>query len=146
MASPSKDILSRDAFLNLVRLHERLNGQFTELFREEGLTQAWYNVLRILRGGPREGAPCQYIGERLLTRVPDVTRLIDRMVAAGLVERLRSEEDRRVVLVRVTRDGRSKCRRMDGPVMELHKKQFSHLKVGDLARLNQCLLDALSGA
>ncbi len=144
MASPPKDILSRDAFLNLVRLHERLNCEFTELFRGEGLTQAWYNVLRILRGGPRTGAPCQYIGERLLTRVPDVTRLIDRMVAAGLVERERDEEDRRVVLVRVTAEGRSICRRLDGPVMDLHKKQFAHVKASDLERLNRSLLDALS--
>ena len=116
--------LSRDAYLNLVRAHELLVGQFDALFRAHGLTQTQYNALRILRGGPREGYPCQAIGERLLTRVPDVTRLIDRLEKAGLVSRARGKEDRRVVLIKLTAKGRRLCDSLDEPVEQLHREQF----------------------
>ena len=136
---PIDDKDARDVYLNLIRAHERMNAEFTELFRAQGLTQAQYNVLRILLGGPREGAPCQYIGERLLHRLPDVTRLIDRMVDAGFVQRQRSESDRRVVLVRVTAKGRKLCDKLDGPVTELHRKQVAHLSPSKVAALRKGL-------
>jgi DNA-binding MarR family transcriptional regulator len=144
MATRPKDLLARDVYLNLVRLHERLDGGFAELFRRAGLSGAQYNVLRILRGAPRAGAPCQYIGERLLTRVPDVTRLLDRLGAAGLVTRRRSDEDRRVVLARLTAAGRELLARLDAPVAELHRRQLAGLSLKDLAALNRALEQALA--
>ena len=143
MATRRRDILARDTYLNLVRVHERLSADFSDLFREAGLTAAQYNVLRILLGGPSEGAPCQYIGERLLNRVPDVTRLVDRMQEAGLVSRSRSAEDRRVVLVRVTAKGTKLCRGLDGPVMKLHRRQFERLSARSLAAINESLEEVL---
>lgn len=143
MPTRTKDLLARDAFLNIVRLHEKLTAQFTELFRAHDLTLAQYNVLRILIGGPEEGAPCQYVGERLLNRVPDVTRLIDRMQSAGLVKRSRSAEDRRVVLVRVTAKGRRLCESLHEPVIELHKRQLGKLPTSDLEQLDRVLQRAL---
>ena len=133
------DLTARDAYLDLVRAYERLSGEFAALFREHDLTQAQYNVLRILLGGPTEGASCQYVGERLLTRVPDVTRLIDRMAAAGLVTRSRSAEDRRVVLIQVTEAGKTLCRKLARPVMNLHRDQFAHMAKGTVAGLSRAL-------
>ncbi len=135
----SREILTRDTYLNLVRAHEQLSADFSELFRSSGLTSAQYNVLRILLGGPKEGAPCQYIGERLINRVPDVTRLIDRMVAAELVTRQRSGTDRRVGLVWVTAKGTKLCRSLDGPTMELHQEQLRRIPTKTLRALNEGL-------
>ena len=141
----TKDIqLAREAYLNLLRVHDKLSGEFTALFREHGLTQAQFNVLRILLGGDTGGLACQEIGERLIHRLPDVTRLIDRMEKAGLVERHRSQRDRRVVLVRVTDEGRQVCQALRGPVDALHVRQFEHLPASELAAWNQGLLQVLS--
>ncbi|MEM7306585.1 MAG: MarR family transcriptional regulator [Planctomycetota bacterium] len=144
MASKPDLTAARDVYLNLVRAHEKLHAEFTALFREHGLTQAQYNVLRILLGGPKEGAPCQYVGERLLNRVPDVTRLIDRMETAGLVERERSAEDRRVVLVRVTAEGGRLCERLRRPVADLHRRQLAHMSPRQVEALSRGLQQVLS--
>ena len=144
MARPTKEILARDTYLNLVRAHERLSADFADLFRAAGLTAAQYNVLRILYGGPKEGAACQYIGERLLNRLPDVTRLLDRMETAKLITRGRAAEDRRVVLVRLTPEGVKRCKSLERPVMELHARQFEELPMRTLAELNAGLESVLN--
>jgi len=143
MSNERDEAAARDLYLNLVRAHERFFADFAALFREHGLTQAQFNVLRILHGGPREGASCQYVGERLLNRVPDVTRLIDRMESAGLVTRTRSRDDRRVVRVRITTRGRTLCERLSEPVLDLHRKQIAHLSPKMVATLNRGLRELL---
>ena len=143
MPQRTREVLSRDTFLQLVRLHDRLTGEFARLFKSEGLTQAQYNVLRILAGAPTGGVPCQYVGERLITRVPDVTRLLDRMVAQEWVSRERSDTDRRVVLVAITAQGRRLCAQLEEPVLELHRRQFGGLSRVQLQELLQGLGAAL---
>jgi DNA-binding MarR family transcriptional regulator len=139
MPASTKDLLARDTFLCLVRAHEKLTAEFAELFKARGLTLAQYNVLRILLGGPAEGASCQYVGERLLNRVPDVTRLLDRMQAAGLVRRARAEDDRRVVRVRITPKGRKLCESLAEPVLDLHRRQLAALSASELVALHDGL-------
>lgn len=145
MTSNGGEIRARELYLNLVRAHERLSSDFAALFRAHGITQAQFNVLRILIGGPAEGAPCQYIRERLLQRVPDVTRLLDRMESAGLVSRTRSTTDRRVVLVRVTDEGRAVCAALEDPVTELHRRHAATVPPAALDALDaglRALVDA----
>lgn len=144
MTNTRKEILSRDLYLNIVRAHDRLTLTFAELFRSVGLSSQQYNVLRILVGGPKEGAPCQYVVDRLLTRVPDLTRLVDRMVKSGLVSRSRGLEDRRVVLVQVTPQGARICRDLEEPVMEIHRAQFQSLTLKSLATLNAGMEEILN--
>ena len=143
MSYTRREILSRDLYLNLVRVHERLTTEFNALFKREGLTSAQYNVLRILVGGPRGGASCHYIKERLLTRVPDVTRLLDRMESSDLITRERSDEDRRVVLVRVSAKGAKECRRLEGPLMATHLRQLEGVSGKTLTALNDQLTELL---
>ncbi|QDV09570.1 HTH-type transcriptional regulator MhqR [Planctomycetes bacterium Poly30] len=146
MGARSKDILARDAYLALLRAHEALQGGAAELFKAHGLTQVQFNVLRILRGAGREGLPCQTIGERLITRVPDMTRILDRMDRDGLVARERSTEDRRVVLVRISDEGLRRVDALDEPVMELHRAQFQGLAKGELESLESALLALVDAA
>jgi len=127
MAVELEDTPARRAYLALVQAHEKLVGEFADLFRSHGISQAQFNVLRILVQGPPRGCSCQHIGANLIHREPDVTRLLDRMEAAGLVTRERSTEDRRVVEVRITPQGRSVCEGLYPEVSALHEKQFARL-------------------
>ncbi|MDF1838858.1 MAG: MarR family transcriptional regulator [Planctomycetota bacterium] len=138
--------LPRETYRNLIRVHERLTGELAALLRKHGASTAQYNVMRVLHGAPTGGAPCQYIGANLLTKVPDVTRLIDRMVAADLVRRERSKKDRRIVLVNLTSKGREIFHKLKGPVEELHDGQLAHLDDGQINALNETLLGMLHQA
>lgn len=135
-ASPSKkQLASRTMLLELLKTHDALQGEFAVLFKEHGLTLAQFNVLRILRGAGPQGLPCQAIGERLINRLPDVTRLLDRMESAKLVSRERSANDRRVVIVKLSAEGRRRVDALDEPVLALHERQVEHLPVGEVEEL-----------
>lgn len=136
--SRSRSVLSRDAFLSIVRVQDRLAADFQGLFKTEGLTMTQFNTLRILIGA-KKPIPCQEVGERLIQRVPDVTRLLDRMEKEGLVERARSAEDRRVVLVSVTPEGKRRSDRLTKPTLALHAKQMKALSDKQLRQLETLL-------
>ena len=127
--------LARHAFVELVRTHGVLFDELAALLRRESLSEPQFNVLRILRGAAPEGLPCQEIGRRMVTRHPDVTRLIDRLATAGLVSRHRSDRDRRVIVIKLTRQARSTLKRLDQPVEELHARQLGHLGQSELTKL-----------
>lgn len=131
---------SQEAYLAIQRTASVLAGDFARLLREHGLSEATYNVLRILRGV--QGAPggggtltCSEVGERMVSPVPDVTRLVDRLQRRGLVKRSQGTEDRRVVRVAITRRGLDALATLDRPIMETHEKQLAHVAPADLARL-----------
>lgn len=130
-----------EAFLNITRTYAVLTDEAERLMQQYGLTGVLYNVLRILRGAG-EPVTCSTISKRMLTRVPDVTRLIDRLCAKELVERHRTEEDRRLVLVTLTTAGRDLLTRMDGPVEALHCHQLGHMAADELQLLNALLVKA----
>ena len=144
MGKRTRDIIARDTYLSLVRANEQLQAEASDLFKGHGLTQAQFNVLRILRGAGEDGLPCQAIGDRLVTRVPDVTRLLDRMERDGLVLRTRSSGDRRVVIATLTALGTTKVGELDEPVLELHRSQFRGLSAPDNEALERLLLKVLA--
>ncbi len=133
--------LAQHVYLSLFRTHEGLLFEFKVLLKEHGLSEPQYNVLRIL---PADGKPLQVyqVAERMLTREPDITRLFDRLVRVGLVERSRGEDDRRVVLVSVTNKGSELVDNLDRPVMTLHRKQLGRLGVRKLRLLSKLLREA----
>jgi DNA-binding MarR family transcriptional regulator len=145
-ASPSKkQLASRTMFLELLKTHDALQGEFSALFKEHGLTLAQFNVLRILRGAGPVGLACQAIGERLINRLPDVTRLLDRMEAAKLVSRERNSGDRRVVIVKLTAEGRRRVDALDEPVLALHERQVEHLTAREVEGLADALVRLRNG-
>jgi DNA-binding MarR family transcriptional regulator len=135
-----------EAYLNLLRTMERLARPIDALFRREGLSEAKYNALRILRGRAGAGVPSQQIADDMVTRHPDITRLIDRLETDGLVERDRDPDDRRRVIVRLTSAGRAKVDALDAPLRELHLRQFAGLSREDLHDLNRLLVAARESA
>lgn len=132
----------QEAFLNLQRTSSFLGGPFMKLLKENGLSMPLYNILRILRGQQGGGLPCSHISERMVTRDPDVTRLVDRMEKSALVKRSRSTVDRRVVEISITAKGLRLLGGLDEPMGELHKETLGHLTRGDLKELNRLLVKA----
>lgn len=124
-----------DLFLAVVQARERLMAGVTALLRPHGLSPAQYNVLRIVRGAGDDGLPCSTIAERLLTKGPDVTRLVDGLHKRRLVLRERSKEDRRVVLIRLHADTTELLSQIDEPMRELHARQFAGVDVSGRSRL-----------
>lgn len=124
--------LEVEAYLNIVRTEATLSQTVNACFKEYGITQTLYNLMRIIRGGPDEGVPCSNIADRLVARVPDVTRLVDRAVNLGLVTRNRPENDRRVVLLSLTPAGLELLDQIAGPLDVLHRKQMGALSEEEL--------------
>ena len=114
------------AFLDLLRTTDMLSRPLAQVLKTEDVSATQYNVLRILRGAP-EGLPCGEVGNRMITRDPDITRLLDRMEKRGLTSRCREAKDRRMVLTRITPEGLALLARLDRPVQEAHRKQLGHL-------------------
>jgi DNA-binding MarR family transcriptional regulator len=134
-----------EAHLNLLRTAVVLDAGHARLFKLYGLSASTYNILRILRGeaaAGNEAIPMQTIGERLITRVPDVTRLVDRLERAGFVERCRTREDRRLVLVSITGPGLAALEALDTPLEQLLQQQFAHMTREELAQLSRLLVKA----
>jgi DNA-binding MarR family transcriptional regulator len=128
-----------EAFLNVLRTAAVLTRGLTEVLRPHELSQPQYNVLRILRGAGPAGVPSMVVGERMVARDPDVTRLLDRLETRGLVARARDAADRRVVLVRLTDEGRRQVDELDAPVRDMHRRQLGHLTPDELAALSALL-------
>ena len=127
--------LYEETLLNLVRTSEVLSARTEDALKEHGITGTQYNVLRILRGAGPGGLACGAIGERMLTRESDMTRLIDRMLALKLVERTRHEGDRRVVVTTLTEKGRQLLTTLDPVVKEVQRKLLGHMDEASLRQL-----------
>ena len=114
------------AFLELVRTTDMLSRGLVGIIKAADLSPTQYNVLRILRGSP-DGLACGEIASRMITRDPDVTRLLDRLEKRGLISRWRAAEDRRTVRARISPEGLKLLARLDGPMAEAHHRQMGHM-------------------
>jgi DNA-binding MarR family transcriptional regulator len=133
--------LEESIFLELLRTVDLLSRPLTQVLKTEDLSPNQYNVLRILRGAP-DGLPCGEIGNRMITRDPDITRLLDRLEKRGLIVRWREIKDRRLVLAKITTEGLKLLARLDGPVQETHRKLLGHLGRERLRSLSELLRTA----
>jgi len=125
-------------FLDLLRTTDMLSRGLVRILKTEDLSATQYNVLRILRGSP-DGLPCGEIANRMITRDPDITRLLDRLERRGLISRCRETKDRRMVMARITPDGLKLLARLDEPVGDAHRKQLGHLGRERLRALTELL-------
>jgi DNA-binding MarR family transcriptional regulator len=128
-----------EAFVNLLRTADVLLQGVAETLKPQRLSPTQYNVLRILRGAEPKGLACREISERMITRDPDVTRLLDRLEHRGLVTRARSRADRRVITTRITNNGLQILETLEAPIGDLHMRQLGHLKAAQLRTLIELL-------
>ena len=128
-----------DVYLSMLRAVEWLSRGVAETLAAAELTPTQYNALRILRGAGAAGASCSEVSDRMVTKDSDVTRLLDRLEARGLINREREATDRRRVVARITDEGLRVLAELDGPVAETHRRQLGHLGERQLATLGKLL-------
>jgi DNA-binding MarR family transcriptional regulator len=152
MANSQKEIETKHfgsreeaVYLSLLRTVEHLSRGVAETISRADLTPTQYNALRILRGAGKEGASCSEVSERMVTKDSDITRLLDRLEARGLISREREAKDRRRIVTRITDEGLRVLADLDEPVAETHRRQLSHLGEKQLSSLGK-LLEATRGS
>jgi DNA-binding MarR family transcriptional regulator len=137
-------LLEEEALLNLLRTYEFIEQRRTEFFKRFQLTPTQYNILRILRGAGGDGVSCSEAAERMVTADPDITRLLDRLEARGLIVRERRREDRRVVVSRITGQGFDLLQTIDKPLAGFLKRRMGRIAKKELERLI-AILESLRG-
>ena len=129
------DSLEQEVYLNLWRTYDRLRSLEDELFGQHDLTAQQYNVLRLLRGQHPGTLPTLALAARLVSRAPDITRMLDKLEQRVLIVRERPADNRRVVRVGITEAGLDLLRKLDAPVRACHLRQLGHLAPADLEQL-----------
>jgi DNA-binding MarR family transcriptional regulator len=136
------DSPQQEAYLALWRTYDRLRAFEEELFAKFDLTAQQYNLLRLLRASHPHPIPTLSLVARLVSRAPDVTRMLDHLEQRKLIVRTRSDEDRRAVLVEVTGSRLALLEQIAEPLRECHERQLGHLSSSDLRALVQLLRKA----
>jgi len=119
--------LAEEVALNIQRTADVLIRKAVEMLKPAGISPTQYNALRILRGAGAEGLMCTEIADRMVTRDPDITRLLDRLETRGLVVRSREQKDRRIIIARITQEGQRLLSGLDKPVTELNERLLGPL-------------------
>jgi DNA-binding MarR family transcriptional regulator len=135
----SFDSLEQEVFLSLWRTYDRLRFLEEELFGRYELTPQQYNALRLLRGEHPNKIRTLDLAGRLVSRAPDITRLLDKLEQRGLIERDRPADNRRVVRVGITDAGLRLLRELSDPIRACHVRQLGHLAPKELNELNTLL-------
>jgi DNA-binding MarR family transcriptional regulator len=133
------DSPEQEAYLSLWRTYDRLRALEDELFDRHELTAQQYNALRLLRASHPEPVPTLTLAGRLISRAPDITRLIDRLEERGLVRRNRPAGNRRMVEVAITPAGLALLRYIAVPLRACHSRQLGHMRPGELRQLVKLL-------
>ncbi len=134
------DLLEEEAHVSISRTAALLERAFAQLLKPHGITPTQYNVLRILRGAGAAGLCRNEVGARLVTPVPDVTRLLDRMADMKLIARQRSDEDRRLVRTHLTAKGLNLVNGLDTELRASHQQRLAHIPRQQI----QALVDTLA--
>jgi DNA-binding MarR family transcriptional regulator len=134
--------LQEEASLSIARTAALLEHAVGEALRPHGITPTQYNALRILRGAGPQGLCRNEIRDRLISPMPDATRLLDRLAEMGFLVRAREGEDRRYVRATITPAGREVIDRLDDVIHSLHREQLGHLGQARLRALVDLLEDA----
>ncbi|HJR17629.1 MAG TPA: MarR family transcriptional regulator [Gemmatimonadales bacterium] len=138
--------LQEQLVINLMRTTRAIEESWMQyLKRSEGISQSQYNILRILRGARPNAVKISEIADRMITRDPDVTRLVDRLIRQGLVSRERDSHDRRVVLIEITEEGLALLSRLDEPAGEYTEGAMAGLKPQQLRTLDTLLNEVRAG-
>lgn len=133
------DSLEQEVFLSIWRTYDRLRMLEDELFAKYDLTPQQYNALRLLKAEHPDSIPTLILANRLVSRAPDITRLLDKLEQRSLIERERMPDNRRVVQVRLTESGDALLDELSEPLRECHSRQLGHLSSTQLKQLCELL-------
>lgn len=133
------DSPAQEVYLSLWRTYDRLRAIEDELFSSLDLTAQQYNVLRLLQAAAPNVVPTLQISGKMISRAPDITRMLDKLQERGLIDRSRSEEDRRAVLIGITAKGMELLAELADKVKKTHVAQVGHLSVEEMRSLCELL-------
>jgi DNA-binding MarR family transcriptional regulator len=136
------DSPTQEAYLALWRCYDRLRAIEEELFAEYGISAQQYNVLRLLKASHPLAVPTTVLVAQLVSRAPDMTRMLDKLAERGWIERERSTTDRRTMLVNITPVGQDLLKKLRDPVRQVNEAQLGHLSATDLRQLTVLLKKA----
>ena len=132
------DSVEQEATLAILRTSDLLANRFARLLREHDLTPTQYNVLRILRGEGKP-LPCLEVASRMIQVAPAITRVVDQLLALGLITKTQSENDRRIFEIDITPAGGRLLKKLDTPILELHSTLLATVSQSDLSTLIRIL-------
>ena len=133
------DSVHQEAFLNLWRTYDRLRAMEDEVFGANDLTPQQYNALRLLRSAHPNRIPTLSLAGQLVSRAPDITRLLDKLAERRFIDRVRPEKDRRTVQVGITNNGLDLLNSLSSEVRQCHERQLGHMNPDELAQLVKLL-------
>ena len=128
-------------FVNLIHTAAYFESKFNQFIKEFGLSPQQYNVLRILRGQSPNAILCGELQKRMLHKMSNATRLVDKLEEKGFVDRIKNENDQRQMLVSITKLGRDLLSDLDEGVVSFDDKIIK-LPKAKLIELN-LLLDEI---
>ncbi|HVZ78521.1 MAG TPA: MarR family transcriptional regulator [Gemmatimonadaceae bacterium] len=134
-----------EALIGILRTSVLLERELNAVVATAGLTLPQYNVLRILRGAGPDGLPTLAIRDRMLDASPGVTRLLDKLEAAGRVRRERCSPDRRQVMCYITTAGLDVLTQLDPPLLAYDRRALDVL-TDDEKEVLISLLDRIRAA
>ena len=135
--------IEEQAFLAVLRAADWLQRELAEMLKSYDLSPVQYNALRIMRGAGSEGLPCSEIGNRMINRDPDITRLLARLEKRKLAQRCRDKEDHRVIRGRITKQGLDLLKIIDPQIGRFHQNLLGHVGEAKLASLVRMLGEAV---
>ena len=137
--------VQEEVVLAIMRTSDEVVVPINNVLRTANISASQYNILRILRGAGEDGLPCGEIGERMVRRDPDLTRLLDRLETSDLVVRSRDTRDRRIVRASITNEGLALLASLEAPMQEGLKRALAHVPVARLRTLLE-ILEEVRGA
>jgi DNA-binding MarR family transcriptional regulator len=139
---PHFDSAVQEVFLQLWRTYDRLKSLEDELFGQHQLSAQQYNALRLLKSARPGSMPTLALGRRLISRSPDMTRMLDRLEKRKLIQRKRKPANRRIVEVSITPAGVTLLDELAEAVNEMHERQLGHLSPAKQRQLIELLKEA----
>ncbi len=136
------DSLEQEVYLNLWRTYDRLRAMEEAVFGPRGITSQQYNVLRLLASNHPDPMPTLTIANRMISKSPDITRMLDKLEVGAWILRTRPLENRRTVLISITSLGLALIAEIAEPLQQCHEKQLGHLSRQELNQLALLLRSA----
>jgi DNA-binding MarR family transcriptional regulator len=136
---PKFDSLQQQAFLELWKTYDCLKAEEELVFGEFEISSQQYNALRLLKAVAPGALAVSALGQRMITRAPDMTRMLDRLEQRELISRVRRDDNRRVVEVTITEAGKALVQQIAKPIRACHQRQLGHIPAEQLTQLIELL-------
>lgn len=131
--------IARRSIIHLILVQNMINDEMAKALKPFGVSIQQFNVLRILRGQNSKPANLKTIDDRMVSKMSNTSRLVDKLILKGFVKRETCESNRRKIEITITPDGSEALQRMDEEIIKKEKALTSSLSPEELMQLNTLL-------